>query len=51
MHMYRRVLWGSRIQQDPPTVLYSEVMGDERALLKWLEKIVRNHALGIALMV
>lgn len=36
----RRVLWGSRIQQDPPTMLYSDIMAGERAVWKWLQKIV-----------
>ncbi|KAI0806098.1 hypothetical protein BC629DRAFT_1142532 [Irpex lacteus] len=35
-----KILWGSRIQQDPPTVAYEEVMaGDEHGLYKWLSNV------------
>ncbi|KAI0297255.1 Trimethyllysine dioxygenase [Multifurca ochricompacta] len=35
-----KVLWGSRIAQDPPSVAYDEVMSDdEYGVYKWLSKI------------
>ena len=47
---YRKILWGSRIQQDPPTVAYEDVMGnDDRGLYKWLSNIVREHYSTFAL--
>jgi hypothetical protein len=40
----RKILWGSGIARDPPTVAYDDVMSSDLAALKWLEKIVRrNH--------
>ncbi|KAF8506150.1 mitochondrial protein [Hysterangium stoloniferum] len=38
---HEKVLWGSRIQQDPPTALYEEIMADDAAVHKWLQKIER----------
>ena len=35
-----KVLWGSGIVQDPPTVEFEQVMNEERELWKWLSKIV-----------
>jgi trimethyllysine dioxygenase len=36
----RKILWGSRIAQSPPTVSYEEVMSnDEQGLYKWLSNI------------
>jgi trimethyllysine dioxygenase len=36
----RKVLWGSKIAKDPPSVSYSEVMShDNLGLYKWLSKI------------
>lgn len=38
----RKILWGSKILQDPPTVTYEEVMAkDEQGLFKWLSRVVR----------
>lgn len=38
---YRKILWGAKIQQSPPSVTYEEAMGeDERGLFKWLSNIV-----------
>ncbi|KAI0703815.1 mitochondrial protein [Cytidiella melzeri] len=35
-----KILWGSRIQQAPPTVTYEEVMsGDDSGLYKWLSNV------------
>ncbi|KZT06032.1 mitochondrial protein [Laetiporus sulphureus 93-53] len=35
-----KILWGSKILQDPPTVAYEEVMAeDEKGLFKWLSNI------------
>lgn len=34
-----KILWGSGIVRDPPTVAYEDVMSDDLAVLKWLEKI------------
>lgn len=39
----RKILWGSGIVKDPPTMAYEEVMSQEVAVLKWLEKIVRQR--------
>ena len=37
----RKILWGAKIQQSPPTVAYEEVMsGDEKGVLKWLSNVV-----------
>lgn len=37
----RRILWGSKIEQSPPTVTYEEATGeDDRGLFKWLSNIV-----------
>ncbi|KAI0029107.1 Trimethyllysine dioxygenase [Vararia minispora EC-137] len=37
-----KVLWGAKIQQDPPTVAYEEAMADDGyGLYKWLSKIDR----------
>ncbi|KAF8575426.1 Trimethyllysine dioxygenase [Ramaria rubella] len=38
---HEKVLWSSRIQQDPPTMQFGEIMEDERAVWKWLQKIER----------
>lgn len=47
---HRKILWGSRIQQDPPTVAYEDVMGnDDRGLYKWLSNIVREHYLAFCI--
>ena len=36
----RKILWGSKIQQSPPTVTYEEVMAqDDKGLFKWLSNI------------
>ncbi|KAH9930105.1 uncharacterized protein B0H18DRAFT_1084000 [Fomitopsis serialis] len=35
-----KILWGSKILQDPPTATYKEVMAeDERGLFKWLSNV------------
>ncbi|EPS97660.1 hypothetical protein FOMPIDRAFT_1024946 [Fomitopsis schrenkii] len=35
-----KILWGSKILQDPPTVTYEEVMAeDERGVFKWLSRV------------
>ncbi|CUA74153.1 hypothetical protein RSOLAG22IIIB_05444 [Rhizoctonia solani] len=34
-----KTLWGSSIQQSPPTVSYEEVMKDDIEVYKWLQKI------------
>ncbi|GJE96209.1 trimethyllysine dioxygenase [Phanerochaete sordida] len=37
---HSHILWGSKIQQAPPTVSYEEVMSpDERGLYKWLTNV------------
>ncbi|CCA73344.1 related to trimethyllysine hydroxylase [Serendipita indica DSM 11827] len=36
-----KILWGAGIVRDPPSVAYEEVMHDEFAVYKWLEKIDR----------
>ena len=37
---FRKILWGSKILQSPPTVTYEEVMdADERGLFKWLSNV------------
>ncbi|RXW21271.1 hypothetical protein EST38_g4580 [Candolleomyces aberdarensis] len=36
-----KVLWGSKIQQAPPTVAYEEVMAGDAGLYKWLSNIDR----------
>ncbi|KIJ51058.1 hypothetical protein M422DRAFT_245033 [Sphaerobolus stellatus SS14] len=38
---HEKVFWGSRIQQDPPTVQFEEVMSTDLGLYKWLDKIDR----------
>ena len=35
----RKVVWGSSIAKDPPTVTYEEAMTDQ-GLFKWLSKVV-----------
>lgn len=35
----RKVVWGSSIAKDPPTVAYEEAMTDQ-GLFKWLSKVV-----------
>ncbi|KAJ1307940.1 hypothetical protein OPQ81_002017 [Rhizoctonia solani] len=35
----RKTLWGSSIQQSPPTVSYEEVMRDDVGVYRWLQKI------------
>ena len=36
----RRILWGSKILQDPPTVTYEEAMApDGQGLFKWLSRV------------
>ncbi|RXW23272.1 hypothetical protein EST38_g2573 [Candolleomyces aberdarensis] len=37
-----KVLWGSKIQQAPPTVAYEEVMAGDAGLYKWLSNIDRS---------
>lgn len=41
---YRKVLWGSKIQQDPPTITYEEAMDEsnDKGLFKWLSKVVSH---------
>ena len=39
---HRKILWGAKIDQDPPTVEYNWVMNDDRGLYRWLQKIVRG---------
>ncbi|KAJ3551075.1 hypothetical protein NMY22_g29 [Coprinellus aureogranulatus] len=34
-----KVLWGSKIQQSPPTVTYEQVMEGDAGLHKWLENV------------
>lgn len=37
----RKILWGSKIQQAPPTVAYEDVIAENgRGLYKWLENVV-----------
>jgi len=36
----RKVLWGSKIAKDPPSVTFDEVMSSEYGVYKWLSKIV-----------
>lgn len=39
--MSRKILWGSKIQQSPPTVTYEEAMSeDDRGLYRWLSNVV-----------
>ncbi|PPQ89345.1 hypothetical protein CVT25_003181 [Psilocybe cyanescens] len=41
-----KILWGSKIQQSPPTVAYEEVMApDNRGLYKWLTNV---HKFGFS---
>ncbi|KAF9561975.1 Trimethyllysine dioxygenase [Agrocybe pediades] len=41
-----KILWGSRIQQAPPTVAYEDVMAaDDRGLYKWLHNV---HTFGFS---
>ncbi len=49
-HLSRKILWGSGIVRDPPSVAYEEVMNDELALYKWLEKIVSVPSLTLDVM-
>lgn len=35
----KKILWGSRIAQSPPTVEYEDVMKGDKGLLKWLTNI------------
>lgn len=39
----KKILWGSRIAQSPPSVAYEDVMKDDKGLLKWLTNIVRMN--------
>lgn len=40
-HARRKILWGSKIAQDPPSVAYEEVMApDGNGLYRWLSQIV-----------
>ena len=39
----RKVLWGSKIAKDPPSITYDEVVTNEYGLYKWLSKIVSSH--------
>ncbi|CAE6340966.1 unnamed protein product [Rhizoctonia solani] len=39
LHSRRKSLWGSSIQQSPPTVSYEEVMRDDAGVYRWLQKI------------
>ncbi|KAI0249174.1 hypothetical protein BJV78DRAFT_1328612 [Lactifluus subvellereus] len=34
-----KILWGSKIAKDPPSVAYDEVMSNERGVYKWLSRI------------
>ena len=36
---FRKVVWGSSIAKDPPTVTHEEAMTDQ-GLYKWLSKVV-----------
>lgn len=37
----QKILWGSKIQQSPPTIAYEEVMAkDDSGLYKWLSNVV-----------
>ena len=39
-HIVRKILWGSKILQDPPTVSYEEAMAsDDHGLFKWLSSV------------
>jgi len=40
--IFRKLVWGSSIAKDPPTVTYEEAMTDQ-GLFKWLSKVVSNH--------
>lgn len=42
----KKILWGSRIAQSPPTVAYEDVMKGDKGLLKWLTNIVRITVLS-----
>jgi len=47
--MRRKILWGSKIVQDPPSVGYEEVMAsDGYGLYKWLSKIVQHLHIPLA---
>ena len=38
--MCRKILWGSKIAQSPPTVSYEEVMeSDDHGLFKWVSNV------------
>ncbi|QRW18297.1 Serine carboxypeptidase [Rhizoctonia solani] len=39
LHNGSKTLWGSTIQQSPPTVSYEEVMRNDAGVYKWLQKI------------
>ena len=40
---YRKILWGTKILQSPPTVPYTDVMSnDDKGLFKWLEWMVED---------
>jgi len=39
---FRKVIWGSSIAKDPPTVTCEEAMTD-RGLFKWLSKVVSHR--------
>lgn len=41
----KKILWGSRIAQSPPSVAYEDVMKDDKGLLKWLTNVVRINDL------
>lgn len=39
----RKVLWGAKIEQSPPSVTYGEAMAeDDKGLFKWLSNIVSS---------
>jgi trimethyllysine dioxygenase len=38
--MSRKVLWGSKIANEPPSVPYDEITSNERGVYTWLSKIV-----------
>lgn len=40
--IFRKVVWGSTIAKDPPTVTYEEAMTDQ-GLFKWLSKVVSHR--------
>ena len=40
----RKVVWGSSIAKDPPTVTYEEAMTDQ-GLFKWLSKVVSHRCI------